>query len=1271
MKSFLKNILRVFVALCMCSSLVPAMALGAPAEGGTPGASDAHPTFTPETNVDEESLGGLDASGQAKTSVWVSVEYNFQITENSSSVTNPKDTDAIWVRAEGSAYTNPADFEVCWHYQMVQPAEDGVNPDDYKGEVTYSFTDSLADGASNRIAFTEVEGQTAQFSVYPSKVLSAGSPDGEYEFWATVKDKTGLEAAFADTHKIGVVLDTSDSLDLTDNAELLWKDGAAATKDNFTWWASTKDTDGKSVASVISGATLSGTTLNTKDESDNAVEAFVEYIADDKAELVGAWGLRLADYPADTPIIRTGKFYTTLDATDALKAALGDAFDASVATEDKLNELTGALSLLWYEPKDTDAGTTFTVRELGAGDSLSFYKTDGGKIFASFMLGGESADLGSFALCRTLPPEAPEKDSFSITSDVYVPESGPTGGLIDPLGASVHAEGTYPTFSLTPSSDDYYVGDILISVKGKSYSYAQNNKIDGGENVQKIGTLDGDEFTFSALARENFGFSESDKSPFSIGITAQFVKKDTGEDPDSGLTEPEDPTEPPSPDNPLVPKRVSVNVNVGNTLTSPDNKTLIELWSGDKTNTENKVADLKSGAKYINNSRPATDSKFDISKPISLKFASIIEGSQVDYVLVKTKDKEGNLVGHEILDSEGEPVLDAAGNPVVGLKYTPDKDGWVSINNFYDDVEIDVLFKAGTVAPPVPTDVKHNVLIDVDPCIKSAKIGEADGFSASVSDGDSPVVTVVPNAGYRVASANISSDLKGDDAWTLTGDKTFDAEGVVSFSLPSVKYDTRLKFILAPIEEGGDTVKIETPGPTKPGDGPKVPGTNGDGGNGTSSVVVQGQDPTRPGSTIVHAGDEVTLDIVPTTPDSDGFENKIEDIVVGDDVIFHVPDGVIVGGDGFNAGDYIVVPDGWTCSPTPGSEDDNGIYTFTKEDGKVIVLDTTNKDGNYKLTYENISEEDIENGLVHVGATKTTQFEVDVVTGANTGSATDGGTYSVKSGDGKAEDKVITITPFAGYDLDFVYLDSETDTRWDQIEAFDTKTRNALSQRSTFSQRSSVMALSRDIGALPAEEAADAKAASATYYEYTIPGTYYTSKPKVDVRIGFKTLGGATPPPSSGGDDGDSEQNPTQPEAGTYTLTALVAGTGHGKVLENSTQVVKRGSSFTFHFVPETSAYRVVSIKLDNLPSVSYTSTSYTFTNVDRDHTLVVEFGPVAYSGDNSSTARAIRHLQRLAQTGDIQAPIVLGLLTVAFASAGVAIIVSSRATCRRKERKH
>lgn len=134
-----------------------------------------------------------------------------------------------------------------------------------------------------------------------------------------------------------------------------------------------------------------------------------------------------------------------------------------------------------------------------------------------------------------------------------------------------------------------------------------------------------------------------------------------------------------------------------------------------------------------------------------------------------------------------------------------------------------------------------------------------------------------------------------------------------------------------------------------------------------------------------------------------------------------------------------------------------------------------------------------------------------------------------------------------------------------------------------------------------------------------------------------------------------------------YTITPSVKGTG-GRISPSIPVTVKGGLDQTFNLIADN-GYSVKAVLIDGSPitgdQLGTNGTSYTFFNVDRDHTIEVEFGPIT----SSESQRLLRVASSLARTGDLAGPAIGCLLLVAAAGLMVTAVSYIRRRNRRRQR--
>lgn len=99
---------------------------------------------------------------------------------------------------------------------------------------------------------------------------------------------------------------------------------------------------------------------------------------------------------------------------------------------------------------------------------------------------------------------------------------------------------------------------------------------------------------------------------------------------------------------------------------------------------------------------------------------------------------------------------------------------------------------------------------------------------------------------------------------------------------------------------------------------------------------------------------------------------------------------------------------------------------------------------------------------------------------------------------------------------------------------------------------------------------------------------------------------------------------------------------------------VEAGKDFPIRFLPYDGC--VVSSLKDNGVDVGVSNNMYTIRGIDKDHTVEVMFGFPAPAGGDNNVKRAMRTLQSLAQTGDLQIYAAMGLFSIALVAIAVAL---------------
>lgn len=200
------------------------------------------------------------------------------------------------------------------------------------------------------------------------------------------------------------------------------------------------------------------------------------------------------------------------------------------------------------------------------------------------------------------------------------------------------------------------------------------------------------------------------------------------------------------------------------------------------------------------------------------------------------------------------------------------------------------------------------------------------------------------------------------------------------------------------------------------------------------------------------------------------------------------------------------------------------------------------------------------------------------------------------------------------------------------------------------------------IGHLTAGVSSDAKTASdMTAMDAANPAA---AAPAENFGLNVKPLGSAyktvytytTPTLEAGDSTLAVEFERTQLATDSFTLTAIVEG-GNGQVTPTVYTEVRRGDSRTFVFTPDN-GFWVGQIKVDDGAFEPYRSASYTFSNVEADHTITVKFARSLGSG--SYIDRVSKTVGSMLRTGDLNNVVLAGLIGVAalaFLITGLSIV--------------
>ncbi len=156
-------------------------------------------------------------------------------------------------------------------------------------------------------------------------------------------------------------------------------------------------------------------------------------------------------------------------------------------------------------------------------------------------------------------------------------------------------------------------------------------------------------------------------------------------------------------------------------------------------------------------------------------------------------------------------------------------------------------------------------------------------------------------------------------------------------------------------------------------------------------------------------------------------------------------------------------------------------------------------------------------------------------------------------------------------------------------------------------------------------------------------------------------------------DDPDDPNNPGTPsgpdDPSVAYLTVSASSSGNGTIAPAGDTRVVKGRAISFTLAPDA-GFQPVSVTITDsrgTRTVSQRSTQLLMT-VSEDTRVVANFATQAYPGATDTLSRAIRHLQSLAKTGDLQPIVAVGLVGIACAAAGVALIVATRRRKREEQ---
>lgn len=1048
------------------------------------------------------------------------------------------------------------------------------------------------------------------------------------------------------------ITDSSDPVQSVVSAPITFENVAGYTQgaiydtgnsDVWTWSAGGEFTYGDKTyggeGSVRRGTVLSAPEL---DATDSAAHALTQAAAASNARVEDAWQVGIANTIAyeDT---YTGNVLMRIDVTEiaieVAKRTVGEN-----PTADDIKRALDSLNLLWLNPYVSPA----TVAAVPAGTNA----TEGAPFGLSHVIDGDVANDGHAYMLFYMPDRL-AKDTgvlgaFAVTSPVGVTDirsvnaSASTGGQIDPSGELKYAKGDTPSFVLYPDTLAGYETDYVEVFYGTSATGIQVHPGDAND----AGALSGNTFTMAAL-----GSQAADANTNSYTVIAHFKKTDTPPDPEAKFT---------------------ADISVG------------------ATGSERSQIDIEVLGKVLATIDSASNKQLELSAtdaPIII-FRQTAQGYVPDCVTIEYTD--GPDAGKSI-------------------PYTVQGTS-IQLPALTGNANISVTYKEGL--PPIVTE-EHTVEARV--ADGQSAWGTASASASKVPHAESATFTATPARGYEVKSATVfyrDGDTAVNNGWRQAAVYTTDklADGT-SLTLYSILCDTRVEFTFAPVAlhiivpDSSDGATIKVIGKDKPTDNTYAvtPGENlevqitvkegdtleagsvtlvpKDGSDPIVVTVTQNEDGTYtaniPYDFISQAGDGATLTVKPTKkptvvdPTTDlpitvGPDDEGRPIVIqppDDEIITEVTvdDKVILDSNGDELKDKMEGPgsDGLLHDPN-----DTGI-AYDPDTGEYVLLPSGDR-----FTYDPITGTIVFKPIkgehtVDAETGKCKRITIEVRAGSQ---STPGGTVAPLGTFKWNPEKDLTVvaTPDTGYVLESLFVDNNkvdtVDATADHIEA----ARDAASKAQIWtgttdltgkSQKAAIARVDRNLAAniedTPREAKLSPRVATGAK-AHVVPSSYFagtTGNAHVQVYAVF-----------SRANSGDDNTGPGGNDTATYIIKSSVRG-GHGAIEGATTRAVKAGNSCAITFKPEV-GYQVTSVYIDGTRQ-AYAAKTYTFRNVQADHTLEVEFAPISYIGDNGQPARVLRTLQSLAQTGDLALPGIFGLVCVAAAALGIGILSANR---RREE---
>lgn len=1201
MKRAMKKIAAVLIGASLVVGLLPSAALGVPA-------------------ASSGSMGAFDQDGKGKTNVYVLAQNtSFRIVAQSDTPTAGDIEQGVWVQtvnaAQNSAFNGTS---ARWFSKKVEQNGEALSEADQAATLR-EWTEEGApwydeyNFGYNDPAFGHDTSQDKGDVFYMKAAQNLFDLGGTYQIWAEVTDGSGQVASNA-----------SDPIVFTNSRDywagpITW---TAAGGSTWTWQAAGAlyDEAGQKV-NAADGKLLKGASLSAFKMAE-LTDAVQDVAAERKLDVDQAWTLNVAD--ADGKRAFLGTLAVDLDLTEALGLEPG----AELSSEELAD-----LSLVWMNPYATGSSA---VVELGSIASLARKDAATGHLFATFtypeVQAGTSGFLGTFLLARPMGDDA---RSFTVTVK-------PTEGGTVSDTSMTRLEGSTPSFLLF-EREGYRIKGVYLA--------------DGVTPAPAgVGALEGNRFTLAPLAAdvqlvaafERIPAAELPSEPDAqVEVRVQLVEPPAGT---SVTVSGEGYTGTASNDrNPLVMTGVPAGAapvmifNVGGSyvadkvtvsMTAPDGSTtVLERWpNGSSLGLPTLVGDARIEVTFRED---GTGGPGGNPGPSAEQYQVSAVADPVQAASVSASAQLVEKGGWVTFTTEAEPGWQLTGAAVMQggstASYAPAdlSAGTLTVYNIQSAVSATFRYELIEREVSIPNRTQFEHVFSIDP-----------GTSVVVDALHPATLTVVVEDGYELLPGNLwIEDAAGNRsplAWT--GEPAAGADGT-AYIIPITFGDTLGL---------GEGMRFGCePTPAKHHDTEVEPGQDPD---GTPTKTY------RPVADESFALDGFTLD---------GQKVFDRDMLVSErfeldgDTYWELDSAGGRTGNGFRVSlpDYVLTVVGFDPQ-----------VDFLTTPSRQIVLSVNDGESTGTL----VADGSTVNGTKTIQVWKT-RNELHLLMAPADGSALtslglsqDGGAYT----EHVSEVQEAPVQMYGANSKSYMYTvpteylnGAKREVRVRVVygvpgetpgpgegddkpgEGDDNPGGSSSSSSSAGSSSGSSSGSNSGNGSSSGNNAGGSSSSSGN------AGSNGSGSGN-----GSGSNGAGSEGPIS---DGDTVGDGSAPNAdGTYNIKVSVKG-GNGEIEGDAERRVRPGADHTITFKPNV-GFRVAAITLDGKRS-AYTSKSYTIKNVQAGHTLQVEFEAIPYTGDNSDTAKTVRKLQSLAQTGDLNPPALLALATIACGALGIALLTGNR----------